>query len=205
MGKIINITNKTKNKVKQIAKDALVLGGIFIVTRIGMHAEAMIVAKTQGLLDFEQIPYCANAECEPGYRNEHPFVVSISSSFNDYYEREITEAIEYVDKVAEGLKFIIISDNADQADIVITPDSSMGFSNLGQANMQTREVRINEKGLHLYGIKATVTHELAHALGLSHSKDSRSLMYPAITRTKFSEQDIKDLNTIWPASEENSK
>ena len=201
MGKIINIANKAKKKAKRIAKDTLILGGIFIVTRIGMHAEAVILANTQGLLDFEQKPYSANAEYDPGYRNKHPFIVSISSSFNDFYESEITKAVEHVEQVIKGVKFIIVKDNPETADIVIMPDSNMGMTRLGEANLKTHEVHINEIGLHLYGIKATVMHELAHVLGLNHSKDSTSLMYPAATRATFSEQDIKDLNTIWPAAE----
>lgn len=202
------VIKKRKKSLKMVGAAALLVCGITIITNAAVYAELKIVPKAYNMLDFEETTYQSNKEVSPGYYNNKPLVVSISNDFNRHYKQEIIKAIKYVDGVAEGLKFTIVEGSVEDADINIDVgydiqvESTPGGKYVGLAYRKTGQIYINNKTIHTMGIKATVIHELGHILGLDHSKDITSLMYPLVSRKNFSEEDIENLNTIWPDQED---
>ena len=194
------IVKKCKKSLKMAAATSLIACGICVSMAAALYAEIKLTVDVNNMLNFQETVYYTNESIEPGYYNKNPMTIAISDKFSNYYKKEILKAIQYVDEVIEGIKFKIVDGENGLADIKISVDTNI--KDLGMAYPQTKEIYINNQKFHHLGVKATIIHELAHILGLKHSKDMSSLMYPIVTRLKFSEKDIADLNKIWPAQED---
>lgn len=188
---------KCKKYLKRVCATVLISCGIYAIASASLLIDIVASAHLQGMMDFEEkTTYSANASVVPGYYNEHPLKVYISDDFSYRYTKEIIDAIKYVDGVATGLKFAI-SSNVDDSNIQIYKNNNIDC--LGCAYPSSGKIYINDDVFHHKGVEATVIHEIAHILGLEHSKDLSSIMYPVVSQKEFSERDIKNLNTIWPA------
>ncbi len=197
------IVKKTVKCLKIATKLAIGLTTICVVISGFSYLGIKLSAKINNLLDFDEVKsYEAVEVAYPGYRNDNPIIVSISDSFNKHYKKEIIEGLKYVDEVVNGVKFIIVTGDIDNADIKIKLDSNIDALGVAEQHGEgTGVVYINNKQWHVTGIKATVAHEIGHILGLGHKKDISSIMYPIVAQWGFSKEDIDDLNDLWPANE----
>lgn len=182
----------------------LTICGIYLLAIKGV-AYASAVSDNQ--LDFTEREYHQNYSVEPGYYNEKPITICISEQFNDLSKNQIAKGIEYLDEKAEGLKFEYFYGAVyhEQADIYILKGEFETFEQLGEANlgsMSSTQIRgrivLKEDVFSQLALRPVLVHELCHVIGLSHSKDVNSIMFPTISTYKMSKQDIENLNKIYP-------
>ena len=159
--------------------------------------------------------YTPNISVKPGYYNEHPIKVCIDESFNDYYKWAIELGIDRLDEIATGIKFEKYVGKASRynkdADMNIIKemhgddeeskkDTKLGYTFAPYEDKGvTNEVYIYEDRMGYKGVSAVVMHEMMHALGIQHSDDVNSIMFPYSTSMFPNLQDIKNVNTIFPA------
>ena len=197
------IIKKCLKIVKIAAKTTACLSTVYVLVVGSWHLDLVLTARINNALDFDEISSYGAQELEyPGYRNDKPFIVSISNSFSNSSRKKVIEGLEYVDEVVHGVKFVIVLGDSEGADIKIEPDTEMKEAGVAfPYGKGCGKIYINDKTFNPMGVKATVAHEVGHLLGLEHSKSLRSLMYPVISRRGFSQQDIDNLNDLWPANE----
>lgn len=160
--------------------------------------------------------YHKNKNIEAGYYNKHPLKVCISDEFNTLFEKEIKRAVEIFDEKAEGMKFEIsvhhlTEENKGDFNIIFKPekydenDNSnnrvLGWTYVAKNDAKTVDgtIWIDDSKFFVFGIKSTAMHELAHKIGLEHSPDPDSLMYPYSRNFRLSQKDIDNINTMYPA------
>ena len=160
--------------------------------------------------------YHKNKNIEAGYYNKHPLKVCISDEFNSLFEREIKRAVEIFDEKAEGMKFEIsihhlTEESKKDFNIIFKPEkydeednsnnNVLGWSNIAKNDATNLDgtICIDDSKFFLFGVRSTAMHELGHKIGLRHSPDPSSLMYPTSRNFRFSQKDIDNINTMYPA------
>lgn len=160
-----------------------------------------------GRLEFEDREYYKNPNIEPGYYNEHPITLNISTEIDEDYKDTMVKAFKKFDKAAEGLSFDITYANprTTSADINVYPDTSknswLAWATLNDVDDKKIKgsIRVDLEKTPSYLLGAVMQHELGHVVGLAHSKNPHDLMFPdAGAKFSLSKNDIQKINTIYP-------
>lgn len=203
------IVKKTGRFLVKTAKGFLAVtaccSGIYGIMKIGAYEAAV----TGNKLDFTERVYDDNSNVEAGYYNEHPISICISDEFSDYNTKRIIDGLKNVDKEAVGMKFDISVGTPSRMryDICIYSEQCdegvLGCATLNdtEAKHISGNMYIDEEKFNLYGIKSIIMHEMGHILGLQHSKDLNSTMYPVSCRYTLSKDFINHVNAMYPAKE----
>lgn len=129
------------------------------------------------------------------------------STFNDYVKyamnvwRKADDRIQY--------KFVKSSDDADISLIFVenlgdkyeedylglTDYETYDNNEIDYSKIQISLIKNGDEKISAGEIKATIIHELGHALGLGHSKNEKDLMYPYISPNHTSELSYDELST----------
>lgn len=203
--------NAMKKSLKFIIKLGSAIAGIGIAVQIISLGSSYSYASYNGKLDFEERDYTKNTKIESGYYNKHPISINISDEIDIKYKDKIEEAFQEFDKKAEGLSFTISYGDAktSNADINVYPKTFQGYK-LGEATVGelddekiTGWINVDFENTPPYLLSAVLQHELGHVIGLKHSKNPLDLMFPNISRVSLSNNDIENINTIYPDASEN--
>jgi predicted Zn-dependent protease len=153
-----------------------------------------------------------------------PLKVHVKKSSSEYFKQKYTAYIDYAFKIWEStdsrIKFSY-TNSAKSADIIFTfednlmekyDENYLGLTDyeLGRNNRIIRAfveiglLKFDNKKISDGEIKATVIHELGHALGLGHSSNNIDLMYPYInsdssdkmTYVELSKGDIETIKSV---------
>ena len=214
--KIVAIIKKTvKTLIKATAITTLTVTGLVA----SYYGSGYICAKTSGALDFKEQKYVQNVNIKQGYYNEKPLIFCISNNFSQQRLRKVISAIEDFDKKAEGLTFIWkMDDGSKNYDIYVDEKDLSNFSNsyisngnnvielASQNNAQSAE-RLNgwiyvSKNASLAVVFTAIQHGICHVIGIDHSKNPTSLMFPTLTSLRLTKFDINNINAIYPANQE---
>jgi predicted Zn-dependent protease len=144
-----------------------------------------------------------------------PLRIYVEESKSDQYSTIYKDYIEYGFKIWQQadsrIKYHYVN-SPDRADIIIIfeenlmdkyEENFLGLTDyeLGpdrQIEVSTVEISLlkyNDEKLSDGEIKATIIHEIGHALGLGHSSNSADLMYPYIDPDSSSELNYDELST----------
>lgn len=210
--KLNNVNTSTKNSKKSVVKGVLkftvVLASALTINLIVLKCGTYYYAKNNNMLNFSEQKYSVNENITPGYYNKKPVRVCISDCFGEKAKQKIIEGINYLDEKALGIKFdyFIGKPTANNCDIAIYKtkyDSNVisGEATLGDLNGKQikGDVYLDESFDKLLSIKYLTIHEICHVIGLAHSKDINSMMFPIITTTIMTNEDVENLNTIYPS------
>ena len=202
---------RVKKIVVRSVKNLMLLGGIVVGIYGSYNVGAYIQGKVDKSLDFETREYYKNPNIEAGHYNRYPIKVCVSDKFTSSNQRQIVKGINSLDKDAVGLSFDVRVGNGCELqphEIFVEPEN-LEKNVLGRATLNPLNtygirghIALDQNTLHIYGIKSTTIHELAHVIGLAHSKNITSLMYPISCRFDLSKEDIKNINTIYPAAQD---
>lgn len=203
------IVKKTGRFLIKTAKGILAVtaccSGLYGVMKFGAYT----AAADRNLLDFSERTYDDNLNIEAGYYNEHPISICISDEFSDYNTKRIIDGLKTIDKESVGMKFDISVGTPSRKihDVCIYSDECAD-NVLGCATMNDTDSKhicgnmyLDENKFNFYGMKSLLMHEMGHILGLEHSKDLNSLMYPVVSRYTLSEDFIEHVNAMYPAKE----
>lgn len=136
---------------------------------------------------------------------------SNSKLYKPLYKSYIDYAFKVWQKADSRIKFVYVS-SKEHADITIAfednlsekyKDNYLGLTDyeLTRTNkiinsaIQISFLRENGEKLNNGELKATIIHELGHAVGLGHSDNKADIMYPFIDPAFNSEMDYNDLTT----------
>lgn len=205
----IKALNRKRNSIlKKFVATSLASVPILGLSIMGLRSGTYFYAENNNLLDFTERTYEVNTNVEPGYYNENPLQVCISKEFSKPVQHKIANAIEYLDKNAKGITFEYFYGEPTKENCDILIKKSDDFQNshivgLGTLNsLDCKNIKGNitlKEDLDTYfTIKAITVHELCHVLGLNHSKDLDSIMYPTVSTLSMSKEDINNINTLYP-------
>ena len=196
---------------KRLAKGIVKIAAVGLVLcasiTLSFKGNAYNVAVKENKLNFEEATYRQNINVAPGYYNAYPVKIYISGAFKESSINKIIEGIEYLDSQAVGIKFEyeIGHHITTGFDIYIHKaefDSQMqaGEASIGKldAGKIGGIVRLEETWDSQWLLTPLTVHELCHVLGLKHSKDLNSIMYPIMSSFRMSKEDIANVNTIYP-------
>lgn len=199
---------QAKPIIKKILKITIVLTSLLAINLAVLKGGSYLSAKNNNMLNFTEKTYSLNENIEPGYYNKKPIKVCISDCFGEKAQQKIIDGINYLDEKAIGIKFdcFVGKPNDDNCDIavyrtkynsnVISGEATVG--NLKGSQIKG-DVYLDESFDTMMSLKYLTIHEVCHVIGLSHSKNVNSMMFPIVTTTKLSKQDVENLNTIYPA------
>lgn len=181
------------------------VSGMYGMLKIGAYDAAYRGNK----LDFTERIYEDNPNVEAGYYNDHPISICISDKFSAYNTKRIISGLKTLDQKAVGLKFDISVGTPSRMryDICIYSEQCdegvLGCATLNDTDVKqiSGNVYLDEEKFNLYGMKSLLIHEMGHVLGLQHSKDLNSTMYPVSCRYTISSDFIKHVNAMYPAKE----
>ena len=146
--------------------------------------------------------------------NDYPLKVYVlptdSRYFKSIYKKYIDYAFRVWGKADSRIKFEYVSFVSD-ADITFSfednlmekyDENYLGLTNYelaGNHNIKLSDIQIGMQSadgekLSDGVVKATIIHELGHAIGLEHSKDKRDIMYPYINPNSSPNMDFGDLS-----------
>lgn len=197
-----------------VAGSTVLVSTVFYGTAVGLTKLYAITAE----VDAKQVVYHQNENIEPGYYNENPIKICISDKFNGIFRNGIEKGIRTFDDAALGLKFEIRVGDLEKLkgeyDVSFVPSyeykgNSNGLDVLGYTYLSSNDAKeikgpiyLMPNKMHLFGVKATTMHELGHKIGLEHTDDPNSLMFPVCSNFGLSQSDIDNINTIYPAKSE---
>lgn len=168
-------------------------------------------------LKLDNSPYQAYSFYQPDYFNNHPIRVYIDpQSFTPKQIEIIKKVFEEYDAKCNGFKIFfedeeskgfydiyVYSDKIshDHLNIILGIAGGDVFTNI------TSTIAINDfiTNNNLNKLLEYVTyHEVGHSLGLNHTNDINSIMFPYILPHKPSDSDYNNINTLFPTSEDNN-
>lgn len=202
-----NSGSKGKKILKGILKKSLIGLALCGTLVFAFKGNAYYVASENGLLDFGETTYRQNINITPGYYNANPIKIYISGAFGEVAQKQIIAGIQYLDSKAEGLKFEyevghhLINDfdiyiqKAEFGSGYQSGEATVGRPDSGQI---AGVVRLEEYWESQYLLTPLTVHELCHVIGLRHSKDLDSIMYPVMSTFTLSKEDIQNINTMYP-------
>lgn len=132
------------------------------------------------------IPFSADA------KNTYYVYVDELPSWADYAGNVMYDSTRYWEEPNPELKFLVV-DNPSDADFRVQWVKEFGVEHVGYAfGKQFIEVGLGDSNCHgkwqpysAYYVNQIMTHEIGHVLGLDHSNDVNSIMYPTAINLEY--------------------
>lgn len=164
---------------------------------------------TNGLSSTYDGTYVQNPNFEAGYFNENPYTISINTNKLTQKDIEIIlGAIAELDEAMLGMRFEVVFDGKSAYSLEIVKTKTQSSLTQGKSagvatsygNQLKGTVYIDNSTFNKSEnyAKSVIMHEILHVLGLKHSKEISSVMFPFTLANDLSEQDKANLNTIFP-------
>jgi len=146
--------------------------------------------------------------------SDYPLTVYVKTTSSDYYKKLFRTYIDYAfstwEKADKRIKFKYASNTRD-ADIIIMfdenlimkyDDNYLGITDyrldsnkkIMKSFIEIGLLKFNREPVSDGEIKATIIHELGHALGLGHSNSESDIMFPFIDPFSSSEMNFNELS-----------
>ena len=164
---------------------------------------------TNGLSSTYDGTYVQNPNFEAGYFNENPYTISINTNNLTQKDIEIIlGAIAELDDAMLGMRIKVVFNGESPYSLEIVKTKTQSSLTQGKTagvatsygNQLKGTVHIDNSTFNKSEnyAKSVIMHEILHVLGLKHSKEISSVMFPFTLANDLSEQDKANLNTIFP-------
>lgn len=148
-------------------------------------------------------------------KNSYPLKIYVEKSSSKYFKKVFLDYIEYAFKVWEKadnrITYTFVS-SRDSASIIIRfannlmkkyDENFLGLTktdynevkDINKADVQLSLLKFDNEQVADGEMKATIIHELGHALGLGHSDNDKDIMYPYIDPAWDKNLDYNDLSS----------
>lgn len=219
-----NLTNfkKSEKNKKRLTPLILKASGLFLSISIFVGS-TMLTGYHFLVTDFKEPVYSRNEHYPIGYLVDHPLKVYIDPTGATQRQIDlIKKSIIQLDEVLDTVNFEFVegeapktfefelgtleNDNFANIFISVNKDSNIFSNVLGFAKQLSYKpivgnIVIEKKSFRGFGEKraiSTIQHEVLHALGLDHTKNITSIMYPVNLHSGVTQDAIEDVETIFP-------